>query len=60
MYNKSLKIKILEEAFNSFLDIIDEYASQHGLSNKDRVLFRRQTFLIFFFSRILHEFSPKE
>ena len=32
MYNKSLKIKILEEAFNSFLDIIDEYASQHGLS----------------------------
>lgn len=36
MYNKSLKIKILEEAFNSFLDIIDEYASQHGLSNIDK------------------------
>lgn len=36
MYNKSLKVKVLEEAFNSFLDIINEYASLHDLSDADK------------------------
>ncbi len=36
MYKKSLKMEVLEEAFNSFLDIINEYASQHNLSEEDK------------------------
>ncbi len=36
MYKKSLKMEVLEEAFNSFLDIINEYASQQSLSEEDK------------------------
>lgn len=34
MYKKSLRMEVLEEAFNSFLDIINEYASQQDLSEE--------------------------
>lgn len=36
MYKKSLKLKVLNEAFDSFLDIINEYASKNNLSDKDK------------------------
>ncbi|GAB6010685.1 hypothetical protein [Viscerimonas tarda] len=36
MDKNSLKVKTLEEAFNSFVDIINTYASQHDLPEDDR------------------------
>ena len=33
--SKNLKIRVLDEAFDSFKEIIDEYAQAHDLSEKD-------------------------
>ncbi len=33
--SKNIKIRILDEAFDSFKEIIDEYAQAHNLSKKD-------------------------